>query len=370
MSWREVFMNTVSPGGLSGMTPPGWWRTLRANRFAVDPRYWLRAAATTFSSLLNVPPYCVEQLRFGRRIRETPIEPPLFILGIWRSGTTHLHNLLTRDTRFAYPNMYHVLFPHTFLTTERLNRAFVNLFMPPKRLQDNVKLGMDEPQEDELAMCVLTGQSILMGMAFPRNARQYDRYLTLDGLAPDELTQWKDALRLFLQKLTLKYNRPLVLKSPGHTCRIRLLLDMFPGARFVHIHRHPFDVFRSSLHTVRKMAPAWTFQRPQYDGLEDQAIEQYRIVYDRFFEEKDLIPAGRFHEVRFTDLEADPVGQLRALYDALDLPSFDDAEPDLHAYVESLLGYKKNEYDELPESLRQKLYDAWRPSFDAWGYEP
>ena len=45
-------------------------------------------------------------------------------------------------------------------------------------------------------------------------------------------------------------------------------------------------------------------------------------MYDRFFAERPLIPAGRYHEIAFEDLERDPVGQLREIYAKLDLPDF------------------------------------------------
>ena len=97
-------------------------------------------------------------------------EPPLFILGIWRSGTTHLHNLLARDARLAAPTSYEMLFPHTFLTTMGFNASFVDWMIPDKRVQDNVKMGMHEPQEDEFALNCLTQISPLLGWAFPRRA--------------------------------------------------------------------------------------------------------------------------------------------------------------------------------------------------------
>src|SRR5207302_1440795 len=136
--------------------------------------------------------------------------------------------------------------------------------------------------------------------------------------------------------------RPLVLKSPAHTCRIKLLLEIFPDARFVHIRRDPFTVFQSTLHLFRKILPFWALQRPDYSELEEHTIRQYREVYDLFFEERGLIPAGRFHEVSFEALETDPLGQMRGIYETLALPDFAVAEPALRQYVESLAGYRKN----------------------------
>ena len=60
-----------------------------------------------------------------------------------------------------------------------------------------------------------------------------------------------------------------------------------------------------------------------------------------FFEERGLIPKGRFHEIGFEALEADPIGQVRGVYEALALPEFRQAEPALRRYVESLSGYKR-----------------------------
>jgi hypothetical protein len=175
-------------------------------------------------------------------------------------------------------------------------------------------------------------------------------------------------LQWFVRKLSFKYRRPLVLKSPGHTCRIRLLLDLFPDARFVHIHRNPYAVFQSSLHTVRKVTPWSALQRPDYSNLEDRTIRQYKEVYDAFFEERGLIPKGRLHELSFEELETDPVGQLRKLYERLNLADFERVEPVLRQYLCSLSGYKKNAFPELSAELKERIAREWRRCFDEWNY--
>ena len=122
---------------------------------------------------------------------------------------------------------------------------------------------MHEPQEDEFALNCLTQMSPLLGWTFPRRAAHYDRFLTFRDCAPAEIARWQTALHWFVQKLTYKHGRPLVLKSPCHTARIRLLLEVFPDAKFVHIHRNPYDVFHSSLHLLRTDGDSWwTLQRP------------------------------------------------------------------------------------------------------------
>src|SRR6185503_9923340 len=164
---------------------------------------------------------------------------PLFVLGHWRSGTTHLHYLLGLDDRFAFPGLYQVHFPHTFLTTEQRLSGLVGFLLPRHRPYDNVRLDLQVPDEDEFAMCVLGFMTSYLAGVFPRRMEYYEQFLTLQNTPASAVDQWKSSLRLFLQKLTLKSGKPLIVKSPTHTGRIKLLLEMFPDARFVHIHRDP-----------------------------------------------------------------------------------------------------------------------------------
>jgi hypothetical protein len=368
MPWREAFLTRFGVGAFGGITLGYWLRVLRENHFAIDLPYWVRAATITLASIQNTALGVCENLRFARRVRRTRIAAPLFILGIWRSGTTHLQNLFAQDDRFAYPNFCQVVYPHSFLSTERTHARFLRVFLPEQRLQDNVKLGVLEPQEEEYALCSLIGRSLLLSLAFPRRAERYDRYVTLRGLSSDELTEWKSALTWFLKKLSFKYGRPLVLKSPGHTCRISLLLELFPDAKFVHVHRNPYAVFQSTRHAVLRISPLIALQRPDYSNLNDRTLRQYQEVYDAFFQERGLIPKGHFHEVSFEGLEADPIGQVRGIYEALALPDFGHVEPALRAYHNTLAGYRKNTLPDLPADLRSRIATQWRRCFDEWGY--
>ena len=268
MSWREAFLVRFGPGLFAGITLGRWLRVLRENHFSVDRPYWGRAAAITFASVPNTLLAAWEKWFYGRKIRNTRVAPPLFILGIWRSGTTHLHNLLAQDDRFAYPTTYQVSYPHTFLTTERINARLLGLFLPKKRPMDDVAFGFTEPQEDEFALCSLTGRAVPMAWAFPAGPVRLaatSPCVTFGGrgsrveIRPD----------LAGAQVSFKQGKPLILKSPGHTCRIRLLLELFPEARFVDIHRNPYDVFRSTQHWMRTGSPVWVLERADFRDLAD-----------------------------------------------------------------------------------------------------
>src|SRR5262249_19671636 len=207
-----AFLHRFGVGAFGGITLGRWLRVLRENRFAVDRRYWGRAALITLASVPNTLLAAWENALYGRKVRDAQVAPPVFLLRIWRRGTTHLHNLLAQDDRFAYPNFCQVVYPHTFLSAEKTHARLLRAFLPERRLQDSVRLGVREPQEEEYALCSLTGRSLLLSLAFPRRAEHYDRYVTLRELSGQELTEWQAALTWFLKKLSLKYGRTLVLK--------------------------------------------------------------------------------------------------------------------------------------------------------------
>ncbi|MEO5916559.1 MAG: sulfotransferase [Luteolibacter sp.] len=354
---------------LAGITTGDWLRLLRENRFGVDPAYWHRAAFVTLLSGINSFYRRREESQFHDQIAATRIRPPLFILGHWRSGTTHLHNLLAQDTeRFAFPNTYQTVNPHTFLCTEEVNSRRFAWMVPKTRPMDEMALNFQAPQEDEFAPCLMSLRSLYLGISFPRNDEAYSRYLTFKNVPQDEIDEWKSALIWFLKKVTLKYQRPLILKSPPHTARIRLLLEMFPDARFVHIHRNPYQVFQSCRHYYDTATWYSYLQRPDPSGIDDGIIRRYRQMYDSYFQERELIPEDRFHEISFDDLEREPVNEMRKLYRKLHLGHFPEYKTKLRHYLKSISSYRKNHFDPLDEPTREKIAAAWKRGFDEWHY--
>jgi hypothetical protein len=355
LSWRERFLIACGPGVLAGITFGDWLRLLRENRFSIDLAYFPRAVSSTFAALTNSIFRWYEDRRYRPKWQDVTVSPPLFVLGHWRSGTTHLHYLLGLDDRFACPNFYQVIFPHTFLSTERWFSGLSAFLLPDRRAYDNVRLDLTVPCEDEFAMCVCGFMSLYLTGVFPRRAAEYDQFLTVRNAPPQAIEAWKLSLRLFLQKLTLKHRKPLILKSPPHTCRIKLLLEMFPDAKFVHIHRNPYAVFQSMVHTYATGLPFGRLQHTNEVDWSERVIRQYKELYAAFFEERSRIAADRFHELAFEELEQDPVSELRRLYEALSLPAFAGVEPALRKYLDSLSGYRKNQFPELVPDVRRRI---------------
>ncbi|HMO86125.1 MAG TPA: sulfotransferase, partial [Lacipirellulaceae bacterium] len=135
-----------------GMRLSTWLRELARNRFDISPGRIPMVCSITGFTALNSLLSAVDQTVNRRRVREAQLrEPPLFILGHWRAGTTFLHELLIRDPDHAYPTTYRCFAPHHFVLTERFITPWSGFLLPARRPMDNMAAGWERPQEDEFA---------------------------------------------------------------------------------------------------------------------------------------------------------------------------------------------------------------------------
>jgi hypothetical protein len=160
-----------------------------------------------------------------------------------------------------------------------------------------------------------------------------------------------------------------MLKSPTHTCRIPALLELFPDARFVHIVRDPFVVFPSTVNLWKALYIAHGLQRPTFSGLEEYVFNTFTHLYARLEQSKHLIAPNRFHELRYEDLIADPVGKMRQLYERLELGGFENFLPKLKTYLDANAAYKTNRYQNLSSELREEIERRWGQVIRQFGYE-
>ena len=310
-----------------------------------------------------------QQALFGRAIRNTEIEqPPVFILGHWRSGTTYLHELLAHDERFATPTSYQCFQPHHMLLTEAIVTNLFWWLMPSKRPQDNVKLGWNTPQEDEFALCAMGLPTPYRRMAFPNNGPVDLEYLNMHDLSEEDIVRWKDGLTWFVKLITYHTEKRVLLKSPPHTGRLGVLAESFPGAKFIHLTRDPFSLFPSTLKLWRALHFAQGFQMSEGDDLEEYVFTCLETMYRGFQDQRPEINDADIVDVRYEELVTDPVGELRRAYEELDLGGFDVVEPKLAAYAQASRNYQTNRY-RLEESIRDQVVQRWRFYFDTFRYE-
>lgn len=353
------------------------WHGMTVRQLARFFRYgpllsWRRSLTTATlpgMAVYNSVMALAEKAVYGTQLRSMTIDKtPLFVIGHWRSGTTLLHNLLAQDPQFCYPNMYETLFPNHFLLTENVSTKLTASLVPQTRPMDNLPAGWSIPQEEDIAMAILTCVSPYMIMAHPDREERIDTFFDLQGLPPAQLRDWKQEYMTFLKKVSLRSpDRRLVVKSPVNTLRIPVLLDLFPDAKFVFIYRNPFDVWNSSVHLRRTVFRENCLGFPKLDGLETAISNIMDRTSETYQRDKALLPPGRLHEVKFEELEQDPVGELAKVYSALNLEGFSQLEKILEPQVPELKRFKKNKFKYDREHL-DAIYERHRPLFDLYGY--
>ncbi len=353
-----------------GMSAAYWWRMLRRNRFAVSPSRLGLATTVSMVTASNSVLGAAQRLLLGRAIDAIQLTAgPLFLLGHWRSGTTLLHELMVRDPRFTFPDTYACFAPNHFVLTRKLFVPLLKFMLPAVRPMDNVPLGWDRPQEDEFALMNLGLLSPYESLAFPRRNHPGTTYLDCEDWDEEEKQRWCATLHWFLQCVTYCSPKQVVLKSPPHTCRLRLLHTNFPDARFVHIVRHPFALFGSTMRLWQTLVESQRLQNYGYENLEQAVIDGLEIVFSIVARQKADVPADQFVEVRYEDLVADPEQVMKSIYDHLKLGGFDEYVPRLRQYWQDVAGYQAGKYH-LDRSIREEIYRRCQFHFDAHRYDP
>jgi len=346
------------------------WMKLVISSGSVDLKYYPRVFLVDLISAIGIPFRIYENLRLNDKIYSTELKaPPLFILGHWRSGTTHIHNLLCQDPQFGYITMLNAAFPKSFISNNFFKWIMKKL-IPKKRPMDNMEMGINIAQEEEMALGNLFPYSFYNAFYFPRRLIEfYQKYVRFANISKKIKNQWQKVYYFLLKKATLYMNgKRLVLKNPVNTARIKYLLEMFPDAKFIHIYRNPYDVYGSTQILYQKMMRAFMFQKISDKDLEQDIFRLYSEIMKTYFKEKELIPKGNLVEIKFEDLEIKPLDQLDKIYSALNLTGFENAIQCFKNYLKTLINYKKNKF-ELDNQTIEKISKNWKFTIDKWGYD-
>ena len=314
-------------------------------RHGVDRPFLPRYLGILAADAVFAPLRMWQSVAYGRRIRNAELHPePLFLLGFWRSGTTLLHNLLATDPRWGFVNTYQAALPDVFLAGQRRIRRLLEGQLPATRGVDNIPVAFAMPQEEEIALMCAGGCSPYVSLNFPRTGDAALNYLfPEERLVPAERERWRrDYVRLLKAASLNMEGKPLLLKSPSNTSRIGALLDLFPGARFVYIQRDPYDTLRSYAHLLRLMNGWHALQAVDFDGLLQRQVKIYREMAEAYGRQRGLVPAGRLVQIRYEELERDMAGQIRLIYESLQLDGYDAFAARLAEYAASLAGFQKN----------------------------
>lgn len=343
---------------------------IRVVRDAGLPDRWGMMAGIVGAVLGRMPITGLEHLATARgALRAADEMPaPIFILGHWRSGTTHLYNLMA-GAGFGYVPPVAVGLPWDQAGIARFLRPLLERALPEHRWIDGMAVTPTSPQEDEIALASMNELSFYHGIYFPRHFdRLLDRGVFLDGASDAQIARWEHRLRLFYGKLYRAQGAQLLIKNPVYTARVAQLRRLFPGAKFIHIHRSPHDVFASMRNFYARLLDVMVLQDVPADLDIDATILR---VFDRMMErlERDIadLSAPDYVELGYRDLSEDPIAALRRIYDTLALPGYEAAEPGFRAHLAAVQSYRKNRF-EPDRAADAKVNAALGRWLARWGY--
>ncbi len=357
----KVSVSTVSGGSAANIL-----RIFRGNE--IEPSYYPRAITSLAFSLIAEPFRLWEHVKYDSAVKGTEVKQPVFILGHWRSGTTHLHNLMCQDPRIGYVTTYQGVFPE-LLGSGWLFKTFMKAVMPEKRASDNVALSADFPQEEEFALGNMNPYGFYNFWFFPKRTREYyERHVEFRGMNEKEISRWKsDYIRLIKKALIYTKRSAFISKNPPNTARIRMLLEMFPDAKFIHIYRNPVTVFVSTRKLIQSTMPAIQFQDISGKEIENNILWIYDRMMRTYLRDRSLIPKENLVEVRFEDFEKAALSELEKIYAMLRMPGFQTSKNAFDSYIQSQKSYAKNKYG-MPEETVKKILKQWKFAMDEWNY--
>lgn len=347
-----------------------WMRSVgRYPRTGVPFKLRFRTFVVSALVFFLAPSRWYEAWRLRRKMAEVRLnESPVFIIGHWRSGTTHIHNLMAEDPQFGYLTHYACMFPHTCMTSPLL-RVVLKPFIPRTRPMDKVALSLSSPQEEDLALFNITPYSFFTAWNFPKRLVEYfDKFVRVDHATPAVKEEWRQSYDFVLKKATLMADgKRLVLKNPPNTARVRSIMEMFPNAKFIHIHRNPLDVFYSTVHLHRRIRPQFQIEPGGDEVDRENVLKVYELLMRDYLDARKDIPAGNLVEVRYEDLDKNPIPEMERVYKSLGLNGFETAKPCFEKYLGSVKNFEKNKFS-MSEEDKENVKRRWGFVFEEYGY--
>lgn len=331
---------------LTGSDPRTLFSVL-AQSGAMPPRAWPQLAGLALAVLGRSPASLVERgYTRARLLAAGGMPPPVFIVGHWRSGTTHLYNIMVQDA-FGFVPPVATGLPWDMLLLGRALKPLIDRALPETRYIDNIPVRPDSPQEDEIALANMSPLSFYHGIYFPRAFhRHLARGLFFEGCSEAEIARWQRTFTYFMDKLWLQQGRKrLLIKNPVYTSRVAMLHALYPDALFIHIRRNPYEVFESMRNFYAKLFRQLALQPFDHVDIDEAVLDTYEKIMGRIEAEWPSIPEAQRAEVAYEDLDAAPLDVMERLYAELPLGDFDAVRPRFAAYLKSVEGFEKNRFE-------------------------
>lgn len=295
-------------------------------------------------------------------ILDQPVERPIIVIGLPRSGTTILHRLLSRDPAKRSSPFWEQVAPlpdgdptapqpdpDPRLTRMRQSLDMLDKVVPDLKLMH--ELTADQPDED-ISLLIFAFASLQFEWSYrvPRYSRWHQAFDHTEGYR---------YFRRVLQTLQwLRGGDRWVLKAPQHLEQLKPLLSVFPDATLVQTHRDPVPaVISLASLTTYGGRRYYDHPNPHAVGADMASIVERllrRGVEDRPEDDR------RFVDIQFTDLIADPLGCVRRIYAASGDTLGPGAEAAMQAWIDDNRQGKHGGHDYAAEDFGLDVADLRR----------
>ncbi len=268
------------------------------------------------------------------QIHDIELEPPVVIVGLPRTGTTHLHNLLGAGVTFRTLPYWEGVEPFPLESEAgiepdprrtRMDVAVevMNTVMPHFPLMHEMTT---DHVHEEIQLLANDVSNMLME-TLCQAPRWRDYYLSHDQTTHYEYlaTQLK-ALQF------LRGGRRWLLKSPQHLEQLPVLTSAFPGAVVVCTHRDPLPVVLSMIAMITYSARMHRSPVP-VEEIAASWIDRLEMMLTSFLRDRDVVGAERSIDVRFDDFMADELGLAERIYALAGEPVTEEARRAMAGYL-------------------------------------
>lgn len=302
------------------------------------------SAFGTFASSMLLRQLLVNRLLIEDLVRRHPeildveLVRPIIIAGLPRTGTTHLHNLMSADPRLRslpyWESLEPVLAssetpapgaPDPRLARTEMALGLVNASMPYfVRMHE---MTADHVHE-EIQLLAIDFSSMLFETISPMPSwRDYYR-------AHDQTPHYA-YLRKILQCLTwLRGGGRWVLKSPQHLEQLGPLARVFPDATLVVTHRDPVSI-TASMATMVAYTARMNVERPDPRAIGAYWSQRVEDLLRACVRDRELLPAAQSIDVRFEDFTADDFAMVERIFALAGHPMTPEARAAMDAFLEA-----------------------------------
>jgi hypothetical protein len=150
--------------------------------------------------------------------------------------------------------------------------------------------------------------------------------------------------------------------------RIPLLLEMYPHAKFIHIHRHPYEVIPSTLHMWNIVGKENVLKSKFAKPKPEEAVIVLNRILTYIQQKLNPLPQNTKVEIAFSELEKDAVSTIKQVYSQLELDYSPQFETRIKAWLLKEKSYQKNKY-ELSETGKETIFKRMEKHFIYYNYQ-